>query len=109
VTAVTLPKPRCRQQNGQQREIMAEIKNEKQILDRGYTAVRQMAKEMVANGADISDILFYTNQVWHEFKAAAFFAGVGMPETGMYIEQYNAKLTNKLIAQSPQYKAKAGK
>jgi hypothetical protein len=47
--------------------------------------------------------------VWHEFKDAAFFAGVGVPETGMYIEQYNAKLTNKLIAQSPQYKAKAGK
>ena len=83
---------------------MAEIKNETQILDRGYNAVRQMAKEMVENGADISDILFHANQVWHEFKCAAMYSGVAAIETGMYIDQFNADATNKLIQQSPRYK-----
>src|ERR1035438_10840807 len=57
-----------------------DISREKLILDRGYNAVRQMAKEMVANGATLADILFHANQVWHEFKVAAL-AVPGVLET----------------------------
>jgi hypothetical protein len=80
-----------------------EIKNETQILDRGYNAVRRMAKEMVEAGADTSDILFHANQVWHEFKAAAI-AVPGISQTGMYIDQYDAALTTQIISRSPRYK-----
>jgi hypothetical protein len=83
--------------------IVAEIKNEPQILDRGYSAVRRMAKEMVEGGADISDILFHANQVWHEFKTAALGAGVGVIKTGMYLDQYDSALTRQLIARSARY------
>jgi hypothetical protein len=80
------------------------MKNETQILDRGYNAVRQMAKEMVAAGADISDILWHANQMWHEFKESAFLAGsIDVSETGMYMDQYNAELTGKIIARSRRY------
>jgi len=75
------------------------------ILDKGYAAVRLMAKELVENGADVSDILHHANQVWHEFKAAAMLAGGPVVrETGMYVDQYNAELTNQLIARSARYK-----
>jgi hypothetical protein len=84
---------------------VAEIKNETQILDRGYSAVRRMAKEMVEAGADISDILFHANQVWHEFKASALGAGAGVIETGMYLDQYNSALTHQLITRSARYKS----
>jgi hypothetical protein len=58
---------------------------------------------MVAGGADVADVLFHANQVWHEFKAAAMFAGVDVFQTVMYVDYYNAALTNKLIAASPRY------
>jgi hypothetical protein len=48
-----------------------DMKREQEIFDKGYNAVRQMAKEMVENGASLSDILFHANQVWHEFKVGA--------------------------------------
>lgn len=79
-----------------------DISREKLILDRGYNAVRQMAKEMVANGATLADILFHANQVWHEFKVAAL-AVPGVLETGAYIHQYDAQATNKIISDDPNY------
>jgi hypothetical protein len=82
---------------------MAAIKNETQILDRGYNAVRQMAKELVGNGATLADILFHANQVWHEFKVGALQAGLATGKTGMYIDQYNADATNKIIRADKRY------
>jgi cobalamin-dependent methionine synthase I len=80
------------------------MKNEKRILDKGYDAVREMAREMVAAGADISDILWHANQLWHEFKESAFLAGaIDVSETGMYMDQYNAELTGAIIARSRRY------
>jgi hypothetical protein len=35
-----------------------DMKREQEIFDKGYNAVRQIAKEMVENGASLSDILF---------------------------------------------------
>jgi hypothetical protein len=44
-----------------------DLKRERAILDKGYDAVRTMAREMVRNGATLADILFHANQIWHEF------------------------------------------
>ena len=61
------------------------LKTERAILDKGYDAVRTMARDMVENGASVADILFYANQLWHEFKVGAFTAGLHrVGETGMY-------------------------
>jgi hypothetical protein len=77
---------------------------ETSILDRGYDAVRRMAKEMVENGAQLSDLLFHANQVWHEFKVAAYQAGLAeVAKTGMYIAEYNAEVTSKSIRADKRY------
>jgi hypothetical protein len=84
---------------------------EQQIFDKGYHAVRQMAKEMVENGASLSDILFHANQVWHEFKVGAIAAGFRavdeLVKTGPYIDRYDADLTNKIIRADKRYKSGA--
>ena len=81
------------------------IKREQVILDKGYDAVRTMAKEMVENGATLSDMLFHANQVWHEFKVGAIWAGmVDVAATGMYMGQYNRFATNKIISADERYK-----
>jgi hypothetical protein len=82
-----------------------ELKREQQIFDRGYEAVRAMAKEMVANGATLADVLFHADQVWHEFKVGAF----GMPGTGglvrsgMYIHGCDREFTDRLIRSYDRY------
>ncbi len=78
--------------------------DEKLILDKGYDAVRLMAKEMVENGATLADILFHANQVWHEFKVGAMHAGLSSGETGMYIDQHDAAATNKIITADKRYR-----
>jgi hypothetical protein len=88
-----------------------DMKREQEIFDKGYHAVRQMAKEMVENGASLSDILFHANQVWHEFKVGAIAAGFGavdeLVKTGPYIDSYDAELTNKIIRADKRYKSGA--
>src|SRR5437588_3395757 len=85
--------------------LMAKASNrENAIFDKGYDAVRTMAKEMVENGATLSDILFHANQVWHEFKLGAAKAGLGnVATTGMYMDQYNADTTNEIIQADKRY------
>jgi hypothetical protein len=88
-----------------------DMKREQEIFDKGYNAVRQMAKEMVENGASLSDILFHANQVWHEFKVGAIAAGFRAVDefvkTGPYIDSYDAELTNKIIRADKRYKSGA--
>ncbi len=81
------------------------VNREKQILDKGYNAVRTMAKDMVANGANLADILFHANQLWHEFKVGAYTGGL-IPdpfETGSYLDEYSHKATMKIITADPRY------
>lgn len=88
-----------------------DMKREQEIFDKGYNAVRQMAKEMIENGASLSDILFHANQVWHEFKVGAIAAGFHavdeLVKTGPYIDSYDAELTNKIIRADKRYKSGA--
>jgi hypothetical protein len=82
-----------------------ELKREQEIFDRGYEAVRKMAKEMVANGATLADVLFHADQLWHEFKAGA----LGMPDTGalihsgMYTANCDRQFTDKVIRSYDRY------
>jgi hypothetical protein len=77
---------------------------ENAILDKGYNAVRLMAKELVENGATLADILWHANQLWHEFKVGAMKAGfVDVINTGMYMSQYNPEQTDKIIGADPNY------
>lgn len=90
-------------------------KQENEILDRGYNAVRQMARELVENGASLPDVLFHANQVWHEFKYGSIvhkdngdgtsevMMFPGLIKTGMYIDNYNPKLTNEIIRSDTRY------
>ncbi len=79
------------------------MKSDDVIFDRGYNAVRQMAKEMVNNGATLADILFHANQLWHEFKAQAWSetrdpkVQAGIQKSGVYMDQYDHEATQKLI------------
>jgi hypothetical protein len=87
------------------KEATVSKEREKEILDKGYDAVRLMAKEMVQNGASLADILFHANQVWHEFKASAASVGYAqaMIKTSTYIEGYDHEQTKKLILCDPRY------
>src|SRR5436190_1930444 len=80
-----------------------DVKREQLILDRGYHAVRSMAKEMVANGATLADILFHANQVWHEFKTGAMQLP-GVIDSGLYIDRYDAEASDRIIRASERYK-----
>jgi hypothetical protein len=84
---------------------VAEIVEETRILDRGYTAVREMAKELLANGAGVPDILWHADQLWHEFKAAALQSCTvaALFTTGMYIQQRDADLTDDLVMSNARY------
>jgi hypothetical protein len=75
---------------------------EKLILDKGYEAVRRMAKEMVENGATLADILFHANQVWHEFKVGAMVLP-GVMETGAYLDKLDRESTQRIITTEPRY------
>lgn len=80
------------------------LKRESKILDKGYDAVRLMAKEMIQNGATLSDILFHANQIWHEFKIGAAQAGIDeVIVTGMYLVEYSPGATNKIILSDERY------
>ena len=80
-------------------------KTEHAILDKGYDAVRTMARDMVENGASVADILFHANQVWHEFKVGAFTAGLyDAAETGMYMKDYDPAKTDKIIRADKRYR-----
>ncbi|MFZ0773158.1 MAG: hypothetical protein WCA49_04610 [Candidatus Sulfotelmatobacter sp.] len=80
------------------------LKRESKILDQGYDAVRLMAKEMIQNGATLSDILFHANQVWHEFKVGAAQAGLDeVVNTGMHLVEYSPGATNKIILSDERY------
>ena len=87
------------------------LKREQEIFDKGYGAVRQMGREMVENGASLSDILFHANQIWHEFKFGSIVRTgqhevrivPGLLETGMYIEQYNPAQTADIIRADKRY------
>ena len=81
-----------------------DLKRERAILDKGYDAVRSMARDMVQNGASVADILFHANQVWHEFKVGALKAGLHrVHETGMYIKDYDAAKTDEVIRADKRY------
>jgi hypothetical protein len=80
------------------------LKKEQRIFDEGYNAVRKMAKEMVENGANLADVLFHANQVWHEFKVGAIHEGMVAAVTGgMYIDQYDAEATKAVLAGDERY------
>jgi hypothetical protein len=81
-----------------------DLKRERAILDKGYDAVRTMARDMVQNGASLVDILFHANQLWHEFKVGAFTAGLyGVSETGMYMKDYDPEKTDQIIRADKRY------
>jgi len=80
------------------------LRRESKILDKGYDAVRLMAKEMIQNGATLSDILFHANQIWHEFKTSAAQSGLDdVVNTGLYLVEYSAGATNKIILSDERY------
>jgi hypothetical protein len=98
-----------------------ELNREQEIFDRGYDAVRTMAKEMIANGATVADVLFHADQLWHEFKVGAFLSqtdddpkGIAERErasrlvtallgSGMYIDGCNRKFTDTVIRSYNRY------
>jgi hypothetical protein len=57
---------------------------------------------MVDNGASLADILFHANQVWHEFRVGALGLS-GVAGSGMYIDQYSAEATSKILAADKNY------
>jgi cobalamin-dependent methionine synthase I len=83
-----------------------DLKREHEILDNGYDAVRTMARDMVQNGATLADILFHANQMWHEFRVGAFTAGLyDVSQTGMYMKNFDALKTDKIIRADKRYAA----
>jgi hypothetical protein len=79
-----------------------QLKKEQEIFDKGYDAVRTMATEMVANGANLADILFHANQLWHEFK----FDAIGVPgviQSGMYMDRYDREFTEAVLGEDERY------
>ncbi|HTC63844.1 MAG TPA: hypothetical protein VK709_13450 [Candidatus Saccharimonadales bacterium] len=79
-----------------------ELNREQEIFDRGYEAVRTMAKEMVANGATLADVLYHADQVWHEFKIGAMGMN-GVIATGMYLDNCDRELTHEVILSYDRY------
>jgi len=82
-----------------------ELNREQEIFDRGYESVRTMAKEMVANGATLADVLFHADQLWHEFKVGALTGGVvpGVIRSGMYLHCCDRAFTDKAIRSYDRY------